>query len=134
MVIHRVIYRPTFTDTTMDSRPSSPAEAQILVVEDNPGDIRLMEEAFRDGRITNQLHILTNGREALDFIGRQGEYEDAPRPDMVLLDLNLPQVDGEDLLHEIKHHPQLGGVPVIVLTGVDEALIESRDLRGLLDM
>lgn len=112
----------------MGSRPSSPSEAQILVVEDNPGDVRLLKEAFHDGRITNQLHILKSGEEALDFIQRRGAYEDAPRPDMVLLDLNLPQVDGEDLLHEIKHQPELEDVPVIVLTGVDEDLIESRDL------
>jgi len=103
-------------------------EAHILLVEDNPGDVRLVEEAFRDGQINNHLHTVTNGQAALDFIHRDDEYEDAPRPDIVLLDLNLPKVDGEDVLHEIKHHPELGDVPVIILSGLDEDLIESRDL------
>ena len=112
----------------MDSRPSSPPEAQILLVEDNPGDVRLIEEAFRDGHINNHLHTVTDGQAALDFIYRRDEYEDAPRPDIILLDLNLPRVDGEDVLHEIKHHPELHDVPVVVLSGLDEDLIESRDL------
>ena len=112
----------------MDSPSSIPDEAQILLVEDNPGDVRLIEEAFQDGNINNHLHTVTDGQEALDFIHRHGKHEDAPRPDIVLLDLNLPRVDGEDVLHEIKHHPELKRVPVIVLSGIDESLIESRDL------
>ncbi len=107
---------------------SSSSEAAILLVEDNPGDVRLIEEAFSDGNIENTLTTVTDGQAALDFIYQRGEYENAPRPDIVLLDLNLPKVDGEDVLHEIKHHPELDDVPVIVLTGVDEDLIESRDL------
>ncbi len=112
----------------MDRRPSAPDEAQILLVEDNPGDVRLVQEAFSDGRINNHLHTVTDGQRALDFVHRRGDYEDAPRPDMVLLDLRLPKVDGEDVLHEIKHHPQLADVPVIVLSGMDEDFVESRDL------
>ncbi len=108
---------------------SGSSEAVILLVEDNPGDVRLIEEAFSDGNIGNTLTTVTDGRAALDFIDQRGEYEDAPRPDIVLLDLNLPKVDGEDILHEIKHHPELEHVPVIVLTGMDEGLIESRDLN-----
>lgn len=104
------------------------SEAVILLVEDNHGDVRLIEESFSDGNIANTLHTVTDGRAALDFINQRGDYEDAPRPDIVLLDLNLPKVDGEDVLHEIKHHPELDDVPVIVLTGLDENLIESRDL------
>jgi CheY-like chemotaxis protein len=103
------------------------SEAVILLIEDNPGDTRLVEEAFADGNVANGLHPVPDGQSALDFIHRRGEYEDAPRPDIVLLDLNLPDVDGEDVLHEIKHHPDLEGVPVIVLTGVDEDWIESQD-------
>lgn len=99
-----------------------------MLVEDNPGDVRLIEEAFSDGNIANTLNTVTDGQAALDFINQQGEYEDAPRPDIVLLDLNLSKVDGEDVLHEIKHHPELDHVPVIVLTGIKEELIESRDL------
>lgn len=112
----------------MECRPSPTDEAQIVLIEDNPGDVRLLEEAFRDGQINNQLHLITDGQAALDFIHRRDEYEDTPRPDIVLLDLNLPRVDGEDVLHEIKHQPELDDVPVIVLSGVDEDLIESRDL------
>lgn len=107
---------------------SGSSEAVILLVEDNPGDVRLIEEAFSDGNIANTLDTVSDGQAALDFIHRRGEYEDAPRPDIVLLDLNLPKVDGEDVLHQIKHHPELDQVPVIVLTGMNEDLIESRDL------
>lgn len=103
-------------------------EAVILLVEDSPGDVRLIEEALSDGNIGNTLNTVTDGQAALDFIHQRGEYEDAPRPDIVLLDLNLPKVDGEDVLHEIKHHHELENVPVIVLTGLDKDLIESRDL------
>lgn len=104
------------------------SEAVILLVEDNPGDVRLVEEAFSDGNIENTLTTVTDGQAALEFIYQRGEYTDAPRPDIVLLDLNLPKVDGEDVLHEIKHHPEMDHIPVIVLTGVNEGLIESRDL------
>ncbi|MFC6824272.1 response regulator [Halopelagius fulvigenes] len=107
---------------------NGPSEAVILLVEDNLGDVRLIEEAFSDGNIANALHTVADGQAAFDFIYQRGEYEDAPRPDIVLLDLNLPKGDGEDVLHEIKHHSELNHVPVIVLTGVSEELIESRDL------
>ncbi|WP_222914026.1 response regulator [Natrinema sp. SYSU A 869] len=107
---------------------SGSSEAVILLVEDNPGDIRLIEEAFSDGNIANTLNTVTDGQAALDFINRRGEYEDASRPDIILLDLKLPKVDGEDVLHEIKHHPELDHVPVIILTGMDEDLTKSRDL------
>ena len=118
----------TSADTNMDSLPSTRDEAQILLVEDNPGDVRLIREAFQEGQINNRLHTVTDGQEALDFIHRRVEYEDAPRPDIILLDLNLPRVDGEDVLHEIKHHPELKQVPVIILSGIDEDLVELRDL------
>lgn len=107
---------------------SGPSQAEILLVEDNPGDVRLIEEAFSEGRIANSLTTVPDGQAALDFINRRGEYDNAPRPDIVLLDLKLPKVDGEDVLHEIKYHGELKGVPVIVLTGLEEGLIESRDL------
>ncbi|MDS0476840.1 response regulator [Natrinema sp. 1APR25-10V2] len=112
----------------MDSRPSCPPEAQILLVEDNPGDVRLVEETFRAGNITNRLHTVTDGQAALDFIHRRDEYADAPRPDIILLDLKLPQVDGEDVLHQIKHHPALEHVPVVILSGMNADIVESRDL------
>lgn len=105
-----------------------PREANILIVEDNPGDVRLIEEAFQDGRINNHFHVARDGEQALDFIHQKGEYEGAPRPDIIFLSLRLPRVDGEDVLHEIKHHPALGDVPVIILTELDEDLVESLDL------
>lgn len=102
--------------------------ANILVIDDNPGDIRLVEEAFEDGQFFNHLHTVTDGQAAREFIHREGDYEDAPRPDLVLLDLYMPKVDGEELLHEIKHHPELDDIPVIILSGVDDGFIESQDL------
>lgn len=110
----------------MQSEGGRPAD--ILYVDDNPGDIRLVEEAFADGQFYNELHTLTDGQAAMDFLHREGDYEDAPRPDVVLLDLYLQTVDGEELLHEIKHHPDLEDVPVIILTGVDDDYVESQDL------
>lgn len=107
---------------------SGPAQAEILLVEDNPGDVRLIEETLRDGSVDNTLHTVTSGEAALSFIHRDDEYEGAPRPDLVLLDLNLPRVDGEDVLHEIKHHPELETVPVVILTGTDSEYVESKDL------
>lgn len=102
--------------------------ADILLVDDNPGDVRLVEETFKDGQFLNEIHIARDGQEALDFVNREGEYEDAPRPDIVLLDLYLPKVDGEDVLHEIKHHPNLEDVPVVILSGVDDDYIKNQDL------
>lgn len=103
-------------------------KATILLIEDNPGDVRLVEEAFEDSHFHNDLYSVTDGKAAREVIHRDGAHEDAPRPDIILLDLHLPKVDGEDLLHEIKHHPELGQVPVIILTGLDDDHLESRDL------
>ncbi|MDS0474664.1 response regulator [Natrinema sp. 1APR25-10V2] len=105
------------------------SEAVILLVEDNPGDIRLIEEAFSDANIGNTLNTVTDGHAARDFIHQRDAYEDAPRPDIILLDLHLPKVDGKDILYEIKHHPELDDVPVIVLTGLNKDLVESRELN-----
>jgi CheY-like chemotaxis protein len=115
------------SDQAMERRS---AEAVILLIEDNPGDVRLIEEAFSEANIENTLQTVTDGQAALDFIHQREAYEDAPQPDVVLLDLQLPKVDGEDVLHELKHHPELEHVPVIVLTGLNEDLIKSRDLDG----
>lgn len=112
---------------------SGSSEAIILLIEDNPGDVRLIEEAFSDDNIANTLYTVNDGQAALDFINQRGEYEDAPRPDITLLDLKLPKVDGEAVLHEIKRHPELDQVPVIVLTGMDKDLIESRDFDHYAD-
>ena len=95
-----------------DGRP-----ADVLLVEDNPGDIRLTEEALKEGKIENTLHVVTDGVEAVEFLYQRGEYADAPRPDMVLLDLNLPRMDGDEVLEEIRQDRELKTIPVIVLTG-----------------
>ena len=89
---------------------------EILLVEDNPGDVRLIQEALRDGKVWNNPHVVTDGEAALDFVYRRGTFTDAPRPDMILLDLNLPKKDGREVLATIKGDPELKRIPVVVLT------------------
>jgi CheY-like chemotaxis protein len=89
---------------------------EILLVEDNPGDVRLTIEALKEGRVGNHLNVADDGVEALAFLRRQERYADAPRPDLVLLDLNLPRKDGRETLAEIKTDPDLCHIPVVVLT------------------
>ena len=89
---------------------------EILLVEDNPGDVRLIQEALRDGKVWNNPHVVTDGEAALEFVYRRGIYADAPRPDMVLLDLNLPKKDGREVLAVIKSDADLKRIPVVVLT------------------
>ena len=105
------------------------AAADVLLVEDNPGDVRLTREAFKEGRIENTLHVVTDGVAATDFLSRRGEYEDAPRPDVVLLDLNLPQKNGFEVLEEIRADPDLRRIPVIILTSsaAEEDVAKSYD-------
>ncbi|WP_226040593.1 response regulator [Natrinema sp. DC36] len=106
--------------------------AQILLVEDNPGDVRLTKEAFKRGRIENDLHVVSDGIEALAFLSQQGEYADVPRPDLILLDLNLPGKDGEEVLEELKDDPALRSIPVIVLTSsrAEEDVVKSYELHA----
>jgi chemotaxis family two-component system response regulator Rcp1 len=89
---------------------------EILLVEDNPGDVRLTQEALREGKVKNNLHVARDGVEALAFLRREGVHKDAVRPDLVLLDLNLPRKDGREVLAEIKADPKLKMLPVVVLT------------------
>jgi CheY-like chemotaxis protein len=89
---------------------------EILLVEDNPGDVRLTQEAFADARVRNNLHIATNGEEAMDFLRHTGKFSGAPRPDLVLLDLNLPKKNGMEVLEEMKHDKTLRPIPVVILT------------------
>lgn len=88
----------------------------ILLVEDNPGDIRLTVEAFKDSKLLNNLHVVEDGVEAMDYLRKKGEYIDKPRPDIILLDLNLPRKDGREVLAEIKSDESLKRIPVVVLT------------------
>lgn len=94
--------------------PHRPVE--ILLVEDNPGDARLTFEALKEGRIVNNVHHVTDGDQALQFLRREGPYHDAPSPDIVLLDLNLPRRNGREVLGEIKQDPALRSIPVVALT------------------
>jgi two-component system, chemotaxis family, response regulator Rcp1 len=89
---------------------------EVLLVEDNPGDVRLTMEALKDGKMSNRLSVVGDGEDALAFLRRQGKYADAPRPDLILLDLNLPRKDGREVLTEIKADEALRRIPVVVLT------------------
>jgi two-component system, chemotaxis family, response regulator Rcp1 len=89
---------------------------EILLVEDNPADARLTREALRDGTVQNNLSVVDDGVEALAFLRREGAYQESPRPDLILLDLNLPRKDGRQVLAEIKTDPDLKMIPVVILT------------------
>lgn len=89
---------------------------EILMVEDNPGDVRLTREALRGGKIWNEIHVVTDGVAALDFLHKKPPYERAPRPDLILLDLNLPKKDGREVLAAIKSDSSLKTIPVVILT------------------
>ena len=89
---------------------------EILLVEDNPGDVRLTREALRDGKVKNNLHVAVDGEEAMAFLRREGPHAGAPRPDLILLDLNLPKKNGREVLAEVKSDPALMRIPVVVLT------------------
>jgi len=89
---------------------------EILLVEDNPGDARLAREAFQDAKVRNALHWVDNGQEAMDFLRKEGKHARAPRPDLILLDLNLPRKDGREVLAEIKEDADLKRIPVVILT------------------
>ena len=89
---------------------------EILLVEDNPGDVELTREALNAAKVSNRLHVVDDGAEAVDFLFKRGRFADAPRPDIILLDLNLPKKDGRQVLSEIKAEPGLAQIPVVVLT------------------
>jgi CheY-like chemotaxis protein len=89
---------------------------EILLVEDNPAEIRLTVEGLKEGRIANRLHSVTDGDMALDFLYRRGAYKSAPRPDLILLDLNLPGIDGRTVLRQIKEDPELKVTPIVIIT------------------
>lgn len=110
----------------------SRSHADILLVEDNPGDIRLTKEAFKEGQIHNTLHVVTDGIEALEFLHQRGDYADASEPDIVLLDLNLPRKDGDEVLAEMRDDPSLNHIPVIVLTSssAEEDVATSYELQA----
>ena len=105
---------------------------EVLLVEDNPGDVRLTQEALKDEAAINNIMVVEDGEQALAFLRREGEHGDARRPDLILLDLNLPKMDGREVLAEIKSDPDLKRVPVVVLTTsqAERDILESYNLHA----
>jgi CheY-like chemotaxis protein len=99
--------------------PHRPIE--VLIIEDNQADSHLTTTALRDARIANEVHVVEDGEEAIAFLNQQGVYSSAPRPDLIILDLNLPKIDGFQLLEEMKADARLRNIPVIVVSGSDRA-------------
>ncbi|MEW5728658.1 MAG: response regulator [Pseudomonadota bacterium] len=111
---------------------SVPETFDILLVEDNPGDARLAQEALKEGRMPSRLKVVVDGVEAMSYLRREGGYGEAPRPHLVLLDLNLPRKDGRQVLAEMKADPELRRIPVVVLTTsqADQDIMRSYDLHA----
>lgn len=107
-------------------------QAEILLVEDNPGDVKLTEKAFENANLINNMHHAADGEEAMKFLNREGQYEDAPRPDIVLLDLNLPKLNGDEVLKRIKDDEQLRRIPVVMLTSseAEEDIMSTYNLHA----
>lgn len=105
---------------------------EILLVEDNPADVRLTREALKEEKLYNNLNVVTDGVEAMAYLRREGQYAQAPRPDLILLDLNLPRKDGREVLEEVKADPDLKVIPVVVLTmsKSDEDIVRSYRLHA----
>ena len=100
----------------MESIGAGAAAIEVLLVEDSAGDVRLTREAFKDAKVHINLHVASDGIDAMAFLRREGEHANVPRPDLILLDLNLPKKDGREVLEEIKESPALKSIPVVILT------------------
>jgi chemotaxis family two-component system response regulator Rcp1 len=116
----------------MAEQERAAAPVEILLVEDNPGDVRLTKEALKEGKVYNNLHWAKDGVEALEFLQRRGKHAKAPRPDIILLDLNLPKKDGREVLSVIKRDDALKQIPVVVLTTskAEEDVLKSYELHA----
>ena len=116
----------------MSTKTEESPPVEILLVEDNAGDHRLTQEALREGKVYNNLHWAKDGVEALEFLNRRGKYSGAPRPDIILLDLNLPKKDGRQVLSEIKADGKLRSIPVVILTTsqAEEDVVKSYHLHA----
>ena len=110
----------------------APTPIEVLLVEDDPGDVLMTQEAFEEHKVRNNLAVVNDGTDAIAYLRREGQYADAPRPDLVLLDLNLPRRDGREVLAEIKNDPSLCDIPVVVLTTsqADEDILRSYKLHA----
>ncbi len=108
------------------------APIEILLVEDNPGDVRLTKEALRESKVSTRMHVVLDGVQALAFLHREGEYATVPRPDLILLDLNLPRKSGREVLAEIKGNEDLRRIPVVILTTsqAEQDIIETYNLHA----
>lgn len=111
--------------------PQSGKSINVLLVEDNPGDVRLTQEALNEGKIPNKLYVVNDGKEALDFLFLRKKYRNAICPDLLLLDLNLPKMDGREVLKKIKEHPRLKDIPVVVLStsSAEKDILQNYDSR-----
>ena len=111
---------------------AEPVPIEVLLVEDDPGDVLMTQEAFEEHKLRNRLNVVNDGVAALAYLRREGEYADAPRPDLILLDLNLPRVDGREVLSEIKNDASLCQIPVVVLTTsqAEEDILRSYQLHA----
>ncbi|MBI5468272.1 MAG: response regulator [Deltaproteobacteria bacterium] len=103
---------------------------EILMIEDNPSDVRLTKEAFKDAKVRNRMHVAVDGEDAMVFLRREGRHSEAPRPDLILLDLNLPKKNGREVLAEIKADSELKRIPVVILTTSDD----ERDIMTAYDL
>ncbi len=114
------------------TEPGGCGVVDVLLVEDDPGDILMTREAFQHYKIRNQLHVVTDGEQALDYLHQTGDYAGAPRPGLVLLDLNLPRRDGLEVLADLKQDPVLRVIPVVILTTsqAEEDILRSYSLHA----
>lgn len=105
---------------------------EILLAEDNPGDVKLTEKALEEGHISNNLHVVTDGIEAMEFLRQEGEYAEKPQPDLILLDLNMPRMDGRDVLEKMQAEDRLRRIPVVILTSseAEEDIVRSYELSA----
>src|SRR5437899_1755492 len=116
----------------MINGPTAGRPIEILLVEDNPGDVRLTAEGLKESKVRNHLHIARDGVEAMEFLRREGRYVSAVRPDLILLDLNLPRMDGREVLSAIKSDSKLKTIPVVVLTTsrAEQDVLRSYELQA----
>jgi CheY-like chemotaxis protein len=111
---------------------SHDSSIHLLLVEDDPGDVLMTREALSAGKVVHELHVVDNGEDALAFLRQQAPYKDAPRPDLVFLDLNLPRVDGREVLAQVKQDPLLRSIPIVILTtsSAEDDVARSYDLHA----
>jgi CheY-like chemotaxis protein len=116
----------------MSPKPPQPKPIEVLLVEDDPGDVLMIREAFAENKLNNRLTVVHDGEQASELLHRRGEYADAARPDLILLDLNLPRKDGREVLTEIKQDAQLRCIPVVILTTseAEEDILRSYELHA----